>query len=85
MTYTVTRQQCWEFGATVILRQIHDEVDGYAERLVVDGDEGRWVRQGPHGLHEVHHKGYAFFSEYWTGYFPVNVLVKLTECRHIDG
>jgi hypothetical protein len=82
----VTSTETWRDGDNVITIDFSDTTNGFGMRMSVNGksEHGFTWHHPPHGGgteliegdDEVGH--YAWFSEYWSSYFPLNTVVRLT-------
>lgn len=83
----VTERKTWDVKTTNtltlpvvdhIVLEVSDSVKEFSCRLVVNGVPSRW--HGTKANEAVSHDGrYAWFWDYWDGYFPTNVLVELKQ------
>jgi hypothetical protein len=80
----ITNSQKWSSGDDVIEIQLSDTEEHFAMRMVVNGNPSDWTfHRPPHGggteVTGQNKNGdtFAYYSEYWTGYFPVNTVVRL--------
>jgi len=71
----ITERTEWKFEGDTILVETINDIEGFYQRLVVNGVPGEWTYLNSNTTH--HPEGYIVFHQFWDGEVTVDVPLKL--------